>query len=141
MSVYQIQDEQGHVINTIVADAAFVQAAYPGRYRLLAEPMREVGANDGCHTRMTPLAFRNRFTDSEKAAIELACVIDPEASEAKRQQAAKLLSFRKDLEAASYVCLNDPRTVAGVLMLEVIGVLTNGRSKVILETPIADSET
>ena len=116
MSVYQIQDEQGHVTNTIVADAAFVQAAYPGRYRLLAEPMREVGAND-------------------------ACVIDPEASEAKRQQAAKLLSFRKDLEAASYVCLNDPRTVAGVLMLEVIGVLTNGRSKVILETPIADSET
>jgi len=31
---FQILDAQGDVINTIVADEAFLEVAYPGRYRL-----------------------------------------------------------------------------------------------------------
>jgi len=32
--IYQILNDVGEVINRIVADEAFVEAAYPGRYRL-----------------------------------------------------------------------------------------------------------
>ena len=38
MASYKIIDEAGTHINTIVADADFVEAAYPGRYELLPEP-------------------------------------------------------------------------------------------------------
>ena len=35
---YEILDESGNVVNTIVADLAFVEAAYPGQYREVVEP-------------------------------------------------------------------------------------------------------
>lgn len=38
MATYQILDDQGEVINTIIADEAFVEAAYPGHYRLVPPP-------------------------------------------------------------------------------------------------------
>ena len=38
MASYKIFDEAGTHINTIVADADFVEAAYPGRHELLPEP-------------------------------------------------------------------------------------------------------
>lgn len=34
---YEILDAQGAVINTIVADASFVEARHPGRHRLVVE--------------------------------------------------------------------------------------------------------
>ena len=36
---YEILDESGNVVNTIVADLAFVEAAYPGQYREVVEPI------------------------------------------------------------------------------------------------------
>ena len=38
MDTYEILNDQGDVINTIVADQAFVEEAYPGHYRLMPEP-------------------------------------------------------------------------------------------------------
>lgn len=38
MSEYHILDGEGAVINTIVATEAFVEAAYPGRWRLVEPP-------------------------------------------------------------------------------------------------------
>jgi hypothetical protein len=38
MAIYQILDDSGHVINTVVADEAFVEYAYPGHYQLAPEP-------------------------------------------------------------------------------------------------------
>ncbi|WP_418646566.1 hypothetical protein ACNQFN_11560 [Thauera butanivorans] len=39
--IYEIVDSDGNVINTIVADAAFVDARYPGRYRMIEQPAAE----------------------------------------------------------------------------------------------------
>ena len=38
MPNYEILDASNNVINTIVADASFVEAHYPGQYRELPEP-------------------------------------------------------------------------------------------------------
>jgi len=38
MATYEILDDQGDVINTIIADEAFVEEAYPGHYRLVPPP-------------------------------------------------------------------------------------------------------
>jgi len=35
---YEILDDEGKVINTIVADPSFVEANYPGKYRLVVDP-------------------------------------------------------------------------------------------------------
>lgn len=35
---FKIFDEAGNVINTIIADLAFVEAAYPGRFEVLPDP-------------------------------------------------------------------------------------------------------
>lgn len=37
MRTYVIRDADGEIVNTVVADDAFIQAAYPGRWEL-AEP-------------------------------------------------------------------------------------------------------
>jgi hypothetical protein len=39
---YEILDESGNVVNTIVADISFVEAVYPGQYRELVEPEEPV---------------------------------------------------------------------------------------------------
>jgi hypothetical protein len=39
---YEILNESGEVINTIVADAAFVEAVYPGQYREVVEPAEPI---------------------------------------------------------------------------------------------------
>ena len=39
MRTYVIRDADGEIVNTVVADDAFIQAAYPGRWEL-AEPAR-----------------------------------------------------------------------------------------------------
>lgn len=37
--IFEVLDGRGRVVNRIVACAGFVQATYPGRWRLAAEPM------------------------------------------------------------------------------------------------------
>lgn len=38
MNTYEVMNEQDVVVNRIVADQAFVEAVYPGRYRLVETP-------------------------------------------------------------------------------------------------------
>ena len=84
-------------------------------------------------TRVTRLAFRNRFTQAEKIALELAALDNPAAPMAQRQQSAALRAHLKDLDAASWVDLTHPETVAALQMLEAGGLIDEGRVAAILD--------
>lgn len=116
--------------NTIVADEAFVEANYPGAWELAPEPETPLTQTSA---RITRLAFRNRFTQAEKVALELAALDNPSAPMAQRQQSAALRAHLKDLDAASWVDLTRPETVAAMQMLETGGLIGEGRAAAILD--------
>ena len=91
-------------------------------------------------SRVTRLAFRNRFTSSEKIAIEFACLDDPAAPMPQRLQAAALRAHQADLAAATFVDLEREDTRAGVQVLEAAGLLTEGRALEILDAQILPEE-
>ena len=91
-------------------------------------------------TRITKLAFRNRFTSAEKVAIEFACLDDPAAPMPQRLQSAALRANQADLAAAAFVDLSRPDTRTGVQMLETAGLLAEGRALEILDAQILPEE-
>ena len=126
------------VINTIEADEAFMVTAHPdGNYRVVIEAPTTPTPKA---RHITRLAFRNRFTNSEKVTMEIASLDNPSATMAVRQQAAALRVVMKDQENATFIDLDRPDTRAGVQMLEAGGLLGVGRALAILDTAITDAE-
>lgn len=143
--------ENGVVSNIIEADAAFIEAL-PGTWA----PAE--GAGIGWHydgeaftapvpesppaqdTRITRLAFRKRFTQAEKVALELAALDDPLATPAQRAQAAAMRAYLKDVDAAQFIDLADAHVAAGVQTLEAAGLLTAGRADEIINAPVREDE-
>ena len=91
-------------------------------------------------TRITKLAFRNRFTTPEKVALEIASLDNPAAPMAQRQQAAALRATLADTAAATFIDLIHAETRAGVQMLETAGLLAAGRALEILDAPVTPEE-
>ena len=91
-------------------------------------------------TRITRLAFRNRFTQAEKVALEIAALDNPAAAMPARAQAAALRANQADLAAATFVDLQCADTRAGVQMLEAAGLLDAGRALEILDAEITPEE-
>lgn len=124
----------GKVVDTILASEDFAQQHYPGAWRL-AEQQELPAPAPQVHRRITPLAFRRRFTGAERAAIEWAAVDRADATSGERQQAAQLRSTLKDQELASFIDLDDPDVAAGVQLLEAVGLIADGRALQITDTP------
>ena len=91
-------------------------------------------------TRITRLAFRNRFTSAEKMALEMAALDDPTAPMAQRQQAAAIRVHLADVAVSTFIDLGSQDTRAGVLGLEAGGLLTEGRALEILGAPVQPHE-
>lgn len=91
-------------------------------------------------TRITRLAFRNRFTQAEKVMLELAALDDPTAPMAQRQQAAAIRVYLADVAASTFVDLARADTRAGVQALEAAGLLAPGRALQILDAPVQAHE-
>lgn len=91
-------------------------------------------------TRITRLAFRNRFTQAEKVALEFAALDDPAAPIAQRQQAAAIRVYLADVAASAFIDLERADTRSGVQSLEAAGLLAAGRALQILDAPIDDHE-
>ena len=91
-------------------------------------------------TRITRLAFRNRFTQAEKVALELAALDDPAATMAQRQQAAAVRVHLADVNASTFVDLARDDTRAGVQALETGGLIGVGRALQILDAPVEAHE-
>lgn len=86
-------------------------------------------------TRITVLAFRNRFTQAEKIAIDMASIDNPAATMQQRQLSAMLRVSQADISAATFIDLGRADTRNGVQVLETYGIIGPGRAAVILDTP------
>lgn len=84
-------------------------------------------------TIVTRLAFLSRFTDEEAVALDLASI-------GATVEAATLRRYLSKVNAASFIDLSREDTRAGVLALEPIGILAEGRALEILDAPIQDHE-
>lgn len=91
-------------------------------------------------SRLTRLAFRNRFTRSEKIGLELASQHNAVASLPAQQQAATLRAYLADLAAAEYIDLSRTETRLGVQYLEEVVLLAPGRALEILDAPVVPEE-
>ena len=91
-------------------------------------------------TRITRLAFRNRFTSAEKMALEMAALDGPTAPMAQRQQAAAIRVHLADVATSTFIDLGSQDTRDGVLALEAGGLLTEGRVLEILDAPVQPHE-
>ena len=89
---------------------------------------------------ITKLAFRNRFTQAEKVAIEIASLDNPAATMQQRAQAAALRASQQDVAVATYIDLTRADTRAGVQALEAAGLLAAGRAIEILDAEPALEE-
>ncbi len=113
-----------------------------GRYRdLRAEELVEIEPALRTLRHMTVLAFRNRFTKSEKIRIELAAIDDPSANLVQRERAAMIRVGQADLAAATYVDVDRSGTRDDVQMFESMGLLdAPGRALAILDDEIQPHE-
>lgn len=89
---------------------------------------------------ISKLAFRNRFTQAEKVALEMALLDNPADTQTARQTAAGLRVMEKDLQAAEYVDLNLADTQAGIRNLETLGIIAAGRADQIIWGDIEPGE-
>ena len=123
--IYEILDDSGEVVNTIVADLAFVQANFPGRYREVPQPPPV----DSRPPVITKLAFRFRLTDVEYVGILQA---------AKTQIA--VAAWLETFNMVTQINLADARTIAGVQQLAALDLLTDERAATILTAPVSEEE-
>ena len=91
---------------------------------------------------ITKLAFRNRFTTQEKAALELAAVHNQNLAvdHASNLLAASLRASLADQRDATYIDLDRADTRAGVEGLEAAGLIGEGRAAEILDAAIEAAE-
>lgn len=125
--VYEILNEFGDVVNTIVANESFVKKYHPNRYRLATyDPDARNHINPPV---LSKIAMITRFTDDEYASI--------------------LASARNDIQvevwldrfrAANRIELNDVRTITGINMMVDKNLLTRDRGNSILNAPVQDDE-
>jgi hypothetical protein len=121
--IYEILNDSGQVVNTIIADEAFVEAHYPGHYRL-------VGPEPSTTPRIvTKLAFRYRLTDAEYVGILTAAKTD-----------VSVAAWIETFNIVSQVNLDDPRTKAGLDMMVSKGLLTAERETEILTAAVQSDE-
>lgn len=92
--------------------------------------------------KITVLAFRNRFTKSEKIKIELASIDNHllDINDPARIMAAALRVDLKDTDNATFIDLDNQSTRDGVINLEAFGIIEVGRALIILDSAVLDSE-
>lgn len=123
--IYNILDDSGNVINTILAEADFVEANYPGHYALVGpEP-----APPAPPPIITKIAMLTRLTDAEYVGILTAAKTD-----------IAVEAWKTKFDATSSINLRDGRTVEGMSLLVAKNLLTQARADAILTASVQDGE-
>ena len=140
-----IFDTQGRAVGTGTDDYSGPDAWAPAPDDFDHEMLADYTLVDGVvvltpTSRITRLAFRNRFTVLEKAALELGSADNPASAMPQRMQSATLRAYLADVSAATFIDLQHPDTRVGVQALESMGLLAAGRALEILDAPVAASE-
>lgn len=127
----------GNVVHEYNSESEIIYELYPAPDFVTTEVPVE-GESAPAYSgswRITKLAFRNRFTQAEKVAIEIAGLDNPAATMQQRAQAAALRASQQDVAVATFIDLKRADTRAGVQALEAAGLLAAGRAAAILDTP------
>ena len=126
-------------MSTLILDSGQYREASPEELAEIEARANEPPPPEIRH--MTVLAFRNRFTKSEKVRIELAAIDDPAADFAQRERAAMVRVGQADLAAATYVDVDRAGTRGDVQAFESMGLLdAPGRALAILDDEIQPHE-
>lgn len=102
--------------------------------------MAVIKVAQAAQTKLTRLAFLNRFTDAEAIAIDLASIDNPSGTTTERTNSAAIRRYLSKIDAATFVDVARDDTIAGVTALEGLGLLAVGRASEILSTVIASDE-
>jgi hypothetical protein len=122
--VYQILNDAGEVINTIIADEAFVEKKYPGHYVLVGpDPVPFLLPV------ITKLAMIDRFTEAEYESILTAAKTD-----------VQIQGWLDRFNASNQINLEDSRTISGINLFVSKELLTQERGNEILTAPVQDFE-
>lgn len=120
---YEILDDMGNIVNTIIAEKEFVDKHYSGQYRETVEPPI------GPRFLITKLAMMLRFTDAEYAGIISASKSDP------------FVQAWYDLFSAMQIIdLKNQRLIDGMKLLVDKNLIAQDRATVILTTPASPAE-
>ena len=122
--IYEILNDDGEVINTIVAEEWFVEQNHQGHYRLVGpEPQPYI------QPIITKVAFRFRMTDAEYVGILSAAKTDVEVA-----------AWVETFNMVSKIDLDDQRTKDGVAKLVSKSLLTQDRADHVLTDPVQQNE-
>lgn len=125
---YEILDEEGNVVNTILAEKAFVDKYHAGKYREVVEIVLPTQPDIIVPT-ITKLGMMLRFTEGEyMEALRLA------------KTDVEVEMWMDYLHASQMIRLQDDRVKRGVNTLLAKGVVTADRANAILNDPVKDSE-
>lgn len=102
-------------------------------YEWVQARLSQASVNTPKESRVTVLAFLNRFTDEEAIKLDLASI-------GATIQAAAIRRYLQKVNAATFIDLAREDLISGVTQLETLGILTAGRAEAILNTPVSDLE-
>ena len=122
--IFEIYDQSGAVVNTILASLEFVQENYPGHFKYIGEEPKPVEPRI-----ITKTAMMARFTDDEFVDVLV-----------KAKRDIKVEAWLMKFNAAATVDLDDARTVSGIELLTSKLVLTQERATAILTGPVQPAE-
>lgn len=120
---YEIFDEEGNIINRIVADKNFVNKKYPNRYKEIFKQPALVPLV------ISKVAFRFRLTDLEYSEILSAAKTDTEVQ-----------AWVETFNMVSKIDLESQKTIDGMSMMVTKELLSSQRANEILSTPVEESE-
>ena len=122
--IFEIYDQNGAVVNTILASLEFVQENYPGHFKYIGEEPKPVEPRI-----ITKTAMLTRFTDDEFVGVLVDARTDAEVE-----------AWYAKFNAATTIDLDSDRVKFGLAMLVTKGLLTQERSIAILTNPIQSNE-
>lgn len=140
MKRYEVLNEAGAVVNTIIADLAFMQQVYGESFREAADQVDAVPAEDPSAWFISKDKFNARMTTNEAVAIEIAQLDNPQAPMSARQLAAAMRVAEKQKSDAVYLDLTPnsatrARIEAGLNIGKQAGIFTDARIAELMVKP------
>ena len=130
MRTYVIRGVDGEIVNTVVADEAFIQAAYPGRWELVesAQPEPAAPAPDPTEWLIDVGPFFDRFGPAKMAVLS--------------SSDATVRALVTDLQARKWIDLKRADVAQGIdlLISKSIPGLDAARKSAILNDPVQPVE-
>ena len=102
--------------------------------------MLSFSGSDVKDSRITRLAFLDRFTEDEYATLDIMSIDNPSEDISTRTSKAKLRLYLEKVRSATYIDLSREDTIDGVNALVPFGVITEERALEILTDEILEEE-